>query len=78
VFHIFYGQTNFDILPVRDWRAGLDPLALLLLEEVGFAGGNLRPDGVGEHAGAGVRAHPTGLAAVGPRAPVSHLNGKQV
>jgi hypothetical protein len=66
-----------DLSPVGDGRAGLDPLALLLLEEVGLAGGNLRPDGVGEHTGPGVRAHPTGLATVGPRAPVSHLKVKQ-
>jgi hypothetical protein len=67
----------YDLSPVRDGRAGLDPLALLLLEEVGLAGGNLRPDGVGEHAGPGVRANPTGLAAVCPGAPVSHLKGKK-
>ncbi len=75
VLYFIYSMAKLIISPVRDGRAGLDTLALLLLEEVGLAGGNLRPDGVGEHAGPGVRAHPTGLAAVGPGAPVSHLKG---
>jgi hypothetical protein len=80
VFHISIAKLIlllYDLSPVGDGRAGLDPLALLLLEEVSLAGGNLRPDGVGEHAGPGMRANSTGLATVCPGAPVSHLKGKK-